>query len=57
MFKNIATKLFDIIGSKDWRPHLGKDGLVMRRRLPGQWEYRTPTVEEIEEAISWQAVK
>ncbi|WP_155773388.1 hypothetical protein [Rhizobium leguminosarum] len=57
MFKSLANRFFDIFGSKEWAPHLLKGELVMRRRLPGRWEYRDLTPDETEEMVVWQAVK
>ncbi|MBX5131600.1 hypothetical protein HJB80_02685 [Rhizobium lentis] len=57
MLKSFINKLIDFFGSKDWEPYAGKEGLIMRRRLPGRWEYRAPTAAEIEEELLWQAIK
>jgi hypothetical protein len=57
MLKTLANKFLDIVGSKHWEPATKDGALVMRRRLPGRWEYRAPTVEEMDEEIKWQAIK
>lgn len=57
MINSFINRLLDIIGSKDWEPYAGTTGLVMRRRLPGHWEYRAPTLEEAEDESMWQAIK
>jgi hypothetical protein len=57
MLKSLANKILDIFASKEWNVHLRKGGLVMRRRVPGGWEYRALTREEMEEALMWQAIK
>ena len=58
MLKSIANMFLDIFASKDWRHCLLRNGdLVMRRRLPGRWEYRDMTPEEAEVMFMWQATK
>jgi hypothetical protein len=57
MLNKIINKLLDIFGPKDWDQFIGPDGLVMRRRLPGRWEYRSPTPAEVEDIAFWQALK
>ena len=57
MLKTLLNKLMDAIGSRHWEPTIKDRALVMRRRLPGRWEYRAPTSEEMEEEIMRQAIK
>lgn len=57
MLKSIVNKLLDVFASKEWRVCLHDGRMVMRRRIPGQWEYRAMTPEELDEALLWQAVK
>lgn len=57
MLKTIIDKLLDAVCSEQWEPTIKDRALVMRRRLPGRWEYRAPTSEEMEEAATWQAIK
>jgi hypothetical protein len=57
MLKSLLNKLIDIFGSKDWAPYQSADGLVMRRRLPGRWEFRTPTARELHDELDWQSIK
>lgn len=57
MLNLLWNRLLDAIGSKKWDYHRGKNGIVMRRRLPGRWEYRALTTEEMFEEESWQSIK
>lgn len=56
MLNKIMNALIDIFGSKDWETVILSDGVVMRRRLAGRWEYRAPTREEVEDRAFWQAL-
>ena len=57
MLKSIVNKLLDAFVSKDWRHCFHGGRMVMRRRLPGRWEYRNMTVEELDDALMEQAIK
>ncbi|WP_176439382.1 hypothetical protein [Rhizobium esperanzae] len=57
MLKSIANKILDILCSKEWNPQLRNRKLLMRRRVPGGWEYREMTSEEMEDLIAWHVMK
>ncbi|WP_198388427.1 hypothetical protein [Rhizobium etli] len=42
---------------KEWDPQLRNCKLLMRRRVPGGWEYREMTSEEMEDLIAWHVMK
>jgi hypothetical protein len=55
---SLANKIIDMFASSDWSHCLLRNGdMVMRRRLPGRWEYRQMNPQETEEALMWQAIK
>lgn len=57
MLSSLANKIIDFFASADWQPHLRNYEMVMRRRLPGHWEYREMNAEETEKLMAWQAIK
>jgi hypothetical protein len=58
MLNKIMNALIDFFFSDQWDHHVDRDGIaVMRRRLPGRWEYRSPTAEELEELWYYTAAK
>jgi hypothetical protein len=54
MLKRLKTLLLDMYESYRWSWYDDGRGAVLRRRVAGGWEYRSPTREESAEAVEQQ---
>lgn len=57
MLTKLMSSLLDLLSSKHWLPVFHSGGMIMRRRIDGRWEYRSPTAAEMDDINYNQAIK